>query len=839
MKIMFAFFLLLLVSHARASEYVTNTSGWNPIIENCLDICECLTPIIQKLNGEDGIAFQVDGNRFHLQKLLDDKSKENECEAEKVAVPEDGVYLKCRERKLECTSSNLIADFSLDNGSQSRDADIRDYVYCSEKDEMMVCTYLNATKDYEWNRDTYSCRYDKPRKFCQDNFDYYKGLCIKNAGAFPYKETKRICNRMEAKLIGETKRDWAYVNQSNFTNDRIWIKTDNNSLSGVNCTSARNNNASADKVMGLCSDRLTVLCTKRAQKQVKCNRTPLLDFTTMSPTTLLGMTTTVPETTTIKRTTAAEESTESDLTNYPAETGDQRLKKDLFQVQTKIADYFEKLNVTPPKLNEQPENAILVDSLDDLIDRLASSVSQSDQPAKSLTVETSTLVIKIIPLGDEAGDETLGGGVKNQSFSLDLPEGFQKEGVTLAMSAADVSQTTMSVAMETSDSGEDKVTSEKPKAFIGSLVATISLMSKEGNSLGNKLSEPLRISFSTTERPGFAKQNETLTPSCRYWKHLENGGGVWSDDGCEVESSNATHTRCKCDHLTSFAVLMSVGPKEKLSESDVIHYMTLIGCSLSIFCLGTMLLIFIAQKLFRADRNIIHMNLAFSLMVGQLIFLVAIERTEPQMLCKAIGMSLHFFFLGSFFWMLNEGIYLVSKTRSQKSNLLKMPTFLAIGWGCPLITVGVTAAVSFGAYGTETQCWLRVDNGGIWAFVGPAIVIVIANMIMLSNVIRVFLSLRANMKKKQVERTWLALRAMLLTLPLLGLTWLFGLLTAIDSTTVVFEYLFVIFNSLQGVFIFVLYCVLNDEVRKTLQKKVYKLGFMSKTSAGRTSKTTA
>lgn len=67
------------------------------------------------------------------------------------------------------------------------------------------------------------------------------------------------------------------------------------------------------------------------------------------------------------------------------------------------------------------------------------------------------------------------------------------------MSAADVSQTTMSVAMETADSGEDQVTSERPEAFIGSLVATISLMSKEGGNLGNKLSEPLRISFSTTE----------------------------------------------------------------------------------------------------------------------------------------------------------------------------------------------------------------------------------------------------------------------------------------------------------------------------------------------------
>ena len=55
------------------------------------------------------------------------------------------------------------------------------------------------------------------------------------------------------------------------------------------------------------------------------------------------------------------------------------------------------------------------------------------------------------------------------------------------------------------------------------------------------------------------------------------------------------------------------------------------------------------------------------------------------------------------------------------------------------------------------------------------------------------------------------MKGTLVLTPLLGCTWIFGLL-AIDGHGVVFQYLFVILNSLQGFFIFIVYCVLNKEV---------------------------
>ncbi len=52
-------------------------------------------------------------------------------------------------------------------------------------------------------------------------------------------------------------------------------------------------------------------------------------------------------------------------------------------------------------------------------------------------------------------------------------------------------------------------------------------------------------------------------------------------------------------------------------------------------------------------------------------------------------------------------------------------------------------------------------------------------------------------------------------LSLLGLTWIFGFL-AINGATLLFQWLFCIFNSFQGVFIFIFFCLKQKDVRETV-----------------------
>ena len=53
---------------------------------------------------------------------------------------------------------------------------------------------------------------------------------------------------------------------------------------------------------------------------------------------------------------------------------------------------------------------------------------------------------------------------------------------------------------------------------------------------------------------------------------------------------------------------------------------------------------------------------------------------------------------------------------------------------------------------------------------------------------------------------------------LLGITWVFALL-AVGKATIFFQWLFCVFNSLQGFFIFVFYTVRNQDVKKAWVKR--------------------
>ena len=68
---------------------------------------------------------------------------------------------------------------------------------------------------------------------------------------------------------------------------------------------------------------------------------------------------------------------------------------------------------------------------------------------------------------------------------------------------------------------------------------------------------------------------------------------------------------------------------------------------------------------------------------------------------------------------------------------------------------------------------------------------------------------KENKTRGKHVKAWLRRSAMLL--PVLGVTWSFGLITFVSST-VVFHYVFTIMNSLQGFFIFINFCILDDAV---------------------------
>ncbi|XP_033120522.1 adhesion G protein-coupled receptor L3-like isoform X2 [Anneissia japonica] len=312
-----------------------------------------------------------------------------------------------------------------------------------------------------------------------------------------------------------------------------------------------------------------------------------------------------------------------------------------------------------------------------------------------------------------------------------------------------------------------------------------------------------------------ASENATTRQAvCSYWNITARG---WSTKGCRVVSGSdvfAAETRCSCSHTTNFAVLMQVSDVPiNDRHRTALEWITRIGCSISLAGLFISLGVYIyLEDLRKLERNLIHINLMVSLIIVQFLFLLGIDRTENKDACTAIAICLHFFLMAVFSWMLVEGIYLHFKLlRRTAVNKSKLPYYLLIGYGVPVVTVAFTAGFGFSGYGTDKSCWLSTANGHIWAFVGPALAIILVNIITLFFVVKLIFQ-RSSRRKSESQHAVTAAKGAFILLPILGLTWLFGILSVNDNT-IIFQYLFVIFNSLQGLSIFLVYCVFNTEVR--------------------------
>uniref|UniRef100_A0A3Q3L1S5 Adhesion G protein-coupled receptor L3 n=1 Tax=Mastacembelus armatus TaxID=205130 RepID=A0A3Q3L1S5_9TELE len=312
-----------------------------------------------------------------------------------------------------------------------------------------------------------------------------------------------------------------------------------------------------------------------------------------------------------------------------------------------------------------------------------------------------------------------------------------------------------------------------------------------------------------------------FNPNCSFWNYNKRTmTGYWSTQDCRLLGTNKTHTTCSCTHLTNFAVLMA-----HVDNTDPVHDMLLdvitwVGILLSLVCLLISLFTFCFFRGLQSDRNTIHKNLCISLFIAESLFLVGINRGDQPIACAVFAALLHFFFLAAFTWMFLEGVQLyIMLVEVFESEHSRRRYFYLVGYGVPALIVAVSAAVDYRSYGTDRVCWLRLDTYFIWSFIGPATLIIMLNVIFLGIALYKMFHHTAILKPDSGcldnIKSWVIGAIALLCL--LGLTWAFGLMY-VNESTVVMAYLFTIFNSLQGMFIFIFHCVLQKKVRKEYGK---------------------
>ncbi|NWU93642.1 AGRD2 protein, partial [Upupa epops] len=306
-----------------------------------------------------------------------------------------------------------------------------------------------------------------------------------------------------------------------------------------------------------------------------------------------------------------------------------------------------------------------------------------------------------------------------------------------------------------------------------------------------------------------------------------DAGGMWSSAGCSVVTSLPDSTACFCNHSTNFAVLLQVFEMQRTAQEELtLQTLTFIGCGVSFCALIVTFILFLAVGVPKSERTAVHKNLIFALAAAEALLMFSELAKTNQVLCFMVTALLHLFFMAAFSWMLVEGLLLWSKVVAvNMSEERRMKFYYLTGWGLPAVIVSVTLATSFTTYVADARCWLNARTGVIWAFVGPVLSILAVNAFVLSRVVVVTVS-SARRRSKMLTpssslqsqiggQIWATAKPILVLLPVLGLTWVCGVLVHLS---IVWAYVFIVLNSLQGLYIFLVYAVYNSEVRNAIQR---------------------
>ncbi|XP_071492953.1 uncharacterized protein [Diadema antillarum] len=343
----------------------------------------------------------------------------------------------------------------------------------------------------------------------------------------------------------------------------------------------------------------------------------------------------------------------------------------------------------------------------------------------------------------------------------------------------------------------------------------------------SNLTVPIDFTFSTLI-PGYAN------PLCSFW---DVGLNDWSQEGCSLVSSSESSSgqgdeisgtetiMCECDHLTHFAVLMDTSG----GTDPVYRVLSYIGCGISVLALLITLFTYLWNKeLRKSQTQKILISLCATLLCLYVSFIVMVSldtatgRAEITIgPCAVMAAIVHYFILSSITWMGVEGfnIYLgiVRVFQTYIPGFMLKAAFVA--WGLPAVIVIITGAIAREYYATRDVCFL-----GYWARVGGllipmAVILTINTVIFLMVMWRLHTSAKAFAEnkvsyRKQRQDAISRLQNAICVSVLLGLTWVTGYLLLIDGLRQVVEVIFIIVNSLQGLFIFLLYCLRVARVRR-------------------------
>ena len=259
------------------------------------------------------------------------------------------------------------------------------------------------------------------------------------------------------------------------------------------------------------------------------------------------------------------------------------------------------------------------------------------------------------------------------------------------------------------------------------------------------------------------------------------------------------------------------------SSSRGLRILTIIGFSISIICLVLLLITYgIFQELRTVPgKNLI--NLSFPLLLSQLMWLIGTAFVKEGTACKVFAILEHYLLLVSFIAMSvmsYHTCHVFSKPfvgRIANTSSRRFMKYSAFVWITPAIFVAICIALNETEafvvdYGTN--CWLGTANAKLYLFLLSLALLLLYNIYAF---IKTAVSLSRHEKDRKTLHQKEGKQNLLICTKLatlVGFPWLFAFFGVLFPDVEAFEYLFVIFVCLQGLYI---------EMAFLFNKKTWKL----------------
>lgn len=265
---------------------------------------------------------------------------------------------------------------------------------------------------------------------------------------------------------------------------------------------------------------------------------------------------------------------------------------------------------------------------------------------------------------------------------------------------------------------------------------------------------------------------------------------------------------------------------------SIISYVVLVLLIASLVSLIISIVIFQSFKPLQCLRIRVHKNLCVALLMNCSLYiimnsLVGIHRidlsVQADWFCKTLKCLNVYSSMATINWMFVEGFLFHRRLYApfHTNTKLYLIGYYSVGWLLPAICVlAWSLSLEFASNVSDKPCWegYRVSNT-IFIVSTPMMIAVGINFLFLISIIRILITkLRADTSKSD-QATIKAIKATALLIPLLGIHHLIVLYnpsTFNRKLVNVYIVLNVLFQSVQGIIVAVLYCFTNNEVRTVL-----------------------